>query len=601
MSQFERCYEDGEVIFREGEKSRSAFVIVSGGVELLKKNRRKQVRIALLSAGEMFGEMGIVDNSQRSATARAIGDVVLDAVEKRDFLASLKSRPDMALTVIGNLAERLRDTNERVIVRKPAAADGERRRSFSVENILNAFFANRAARERSLEIRVVRLARDEDGAETARVVEALTGHKGVRAAALDEVVEMRQADDAPTPLIAEARAARQLLSGEKADLLIWGSLNEIRTAMELRFVSETPMEDHQGGFLISDRLCLPLDFPADYDPLLTAVALAATTPRTEFIRRIQKGHLLPTLELAQEQGANPPVELSLTDQASLQVCYGNVAALIGYQANDPNWYRRAAQAYQGALEIITEDEAQLDWATVQHHLGRVLQAIGERASDDEILVNAAEAYRAALKAFTQASFPWEWASLQSRLGMTLYKLDLIRGDTEILKHAVGAFQAALQVFTRANAPYRWSEVKNSLGQALQVWGDLARNTELLERAALCCQEALQVRTRHDTPLQWAASQNNLGSALFLLGKLTKDSEHLEGAAEAFGGALEIYQAQGAARLAHVTERNMAKAEDLLRARLARRVAKVYWEDEANERRARSLEKMLRRKTAADGV
>jgi len=78
---------------------------------------------------------------------------------------------------------------------------------------------------------------------------------------------------------------------------------------------------------------------------------------------------------------------------------------------------------------------------------------------------------------------------------------------------------------------------------------------------------------------WAATQNNLRSALFLLGRLTEDSEHLEGAAESFGKALEIYQLYGAARLSRVTERNMIKAENLLRARLARRVAKVYWDEE----------------------
>ena len=72
------------------------------------------------------------------------------------------------------------------------------------------------------------------------------------------------------------------------------------------------------------------------------------------------------------------------------------------------------------------------------------------------------------------------------------------------------------------------------------------------------------------------------TANFLLARLTEDSEHLEGAAEAFGKALDIYQAYGAARLSRVTERNITKAENLLCARLARRVAKVYWEEEPVE-------------------
>jgi hypothetical protein len=80
---------------------------------------------------------------------------------------------------------------------------------------------------------------------------------------------------------------------------------------------------------------------------------------------------------------------------------------------------------------------------------------------------------------------------------------------------------------------------------------------------------------------WAATQNNLGSALFLLGRLTKDPEHLEGAAESFGRALEIYNSFGAARLSRVTDRNMAKAEKLLRTRVARRAAKIYWKEDVD--------------------
>ncbi len=618
MKNYERQFKDGEVIFREGDRGNSAFVIVSGQVELTKKKGRKSVRLALLSAGEMFGEMGVIDKSARSATARALGPVLLDMIEKDDFVASLEKRPDVALTVIGNLAGRLRETNRLFVEGGNPASPSQPARvgprvgtrvgtrdgdphPLSMQGILDAFFTRRASRERLLEIRVARLRGDEDGEQTGLVVGSFQGLKGIHAQAVEETFAVKPTEDLSTILEPAQTAGRKWLAREMADLLIWGEVNEIKTALQLRFISEPTWEDHPGSFMITDRLTLPADYSADYTPLLAAVALAATTPRGEPHRRLQKSLLLPTLEEAQEAGRQPPIELSLADQSTLQTCYGNVASLIGYQSSDPAWYRRAAQAYQDVLEVLPKEEASLDWASAQRHLGLVLQALGERGSDEEILTKAADAYRAALEVFSRATFPSEWAALQAKLGSTLYKLDFIRGDTEILKDAIGAFQSALRVFTRAGNPLRWSEAKNNMGQALQVWGDLARNAELLDRAVLCCQEALQVRTRYDTPLQWAATQNNLGSALFLLGKLTEDSEHLEGAAEAFGQALEIYQAHGAARLARVTERNMAKAEDMLRARLARKVATVYWEDEESTKRATSLGRNLRRRTAESEV
>ena len=115
MQGMEQKYSDSQIIFREGDPSSSAFVILSGQVELLKNAPNGMIRLAMLSAGEIIGEMGIVDKSARSATARAVGPVSLDIIEREGFLASLKEQPDVALTVIGNLAERLRNSNEMAI------------------------------------------------------------------------------------------------------------------------------------------------------------------------------------------------------------------------------------------------------------------------------------------------------------------------------------------------------------------------------------------------------------------------------------------------------------------------------------------------------
>ena len=68
LSASDHNFEDGDVIFREGDRSQAAFVLVSGQVELIKKTTNGLVRLALISPGEIFGEMGIIDRSVRSAT-----------------------------------------------------------------------------------------------------------------------------------------------------------------------------------------------------------------------------------------------------------------------------------------------------------------------------------------------------------------------------------------------------------------------------------------------------------------------------------------------------------------------------------------------------
>jgi hypothetical protein len=82
---------------------------------------------------------------------------------------------------------------------------------------------------------------------------------------------------------------------------------------------------------------------------------------------------------------------------------------------------------------------------------------------------------------------------------------------------------------------------------------------------------------------WAASQNNLGSALFLLGKMTNSRTTLEAAVAAFNGAREVYMARGAAKLAAVTEKNLARVEpQLVRLGARRPSGKKYWYEVEDE-------------------
>ena len=180
MSRYERRYKNGEVIFREGEPSRSAYVLVSGQIELIKENGSTPIRLALLQLGEMFGEMGLVDNSPRSATARAVIDVVVDLVEKEEFLQAVKETPDVALTVIGNLAERLRATNELVLQpSKKMVVETRSPRRGDVWDQFRQLMEGGKAPVATLKILVAQLHRDDDQIQSKRIAQALSRLKNV--------------------------------------------------------------------------------------------------------------------------------------------------------------------------------------------------------------------------------------------------------------------------------------------------------------------------------------------------------------------------------------------------------------------------------------
>ena len=98
----------GGVIFREGEDADEFFVIKSGYVRIQIGNRV----VADLTADTIFGEMALIDDEPRSATALAITDVELVPVSEKQFLFLVSQTPYFALKVMRVLAQRLRVTNK---------------------------------------------------------------------------------------------------------------------------------------------------------------------------------------------------------------------------------------------------------------------------------------------------------------------------------------------------------------------------------------------------------------------------------------------------------------------------------------------------------
>ena len=94
----------GTVIFAEGASGAEMFGVVEGEVEL----RLPNGMVRRLGPDETFGEMAIVDNSPRSATAVAVTDTKLAVIDRHRFLSLVQETPMFALQVMSSIAERLR-------------------------------------------------------------------------------------------------------------------------------------------------------------------------------------------------------------------------------------------------------------------------------------------------------------------------------------------------------------------------------------------------------------------------------------------------------------------------------------------------------------
>ena len=100
-------YRAGDIIFREGNAALELYVIKRGQVRIQIGNRT----VTELAPDTIFGEMALIDDESRSATAIAATDVELVPVTERQFLFLVSRTPYFALKVMRVLAQRLRGAN----------------------------------------------------------------------------------------------------------------------------------------------------------------------------------------------------------------------------------------------------------------------------------------------------------------------------------------------------------------------------------------------------------------------------------------------------------------------------------------------------------
>ena len=114
-------FKSGETIFNENDPADAAFVIISGEVEILHQSESgKSTTVAVLGRGEYFGEMGVIDEKPRSATAKARTEVTCMSVGKEEFMDMLLHRPQESIELLKVLFERLRKANARLALLEKA-------------------------------------------------------------------------------------------------------------------------------------------------------------------------------------------------------------------------------------------------------------------------------------------------------------------------------------------------------------------------------------------------------------------------------------------------------------------------------------------------
>ena len=129
-----RDYPKGSMIILEEEFGDIVFLVMSGTVKITRVNDEgKEVILAMLGEYEIFGEMAIIDGEARSANALAQEDCKLVAISSEDFISILKDNFSVSLALMGEMAKRLRKSDQHI--EALSLSDAEHRIGVSILNL----------------------------------------------------------------------------------------------------------------------------------------------------------------------------------------------------------------------------------------------------------------------------------------------------------------------------------------------------------------------------------------------------------------------------------------------------------------------------------
>jgi CRP-like cAMP-binding protein len=114
-TEFERDYQDGEFICREGDASSEMYVIQTGRVRIFKASQRGEIELAMLEKGNFFGEMSVLEGLPRDASAQSVGATRVLVMSPGALLVRLRRDPTFAFELLHRLSGRVRALNARLL------------------------------------------------------------------------------------------------------------------------------------------------------------------------------------------------------------------------------------------------------------------------------------------------------------------------------------------------------------------------------------------------------------------------------------------------------------------------------------------------------
>ena len=142
-------YYPGQLIIEQGRAGNRAYYIEKGTVEIFVREDEHEVRVAQLGAGEIFGEMALIEHAERSATVYALEETTVTVISAHDLEGKIQSITDPAMRALLHImTERLQEANHMQVDRCRDLADFQDRIAGLVDKAENGIEASRRVKFR---------------------------------------------------------------------------------------------------------------------------------------------------------------------------------------------------------------------------------------------------------------------------------------------------------------------------------------------------------------------------------------------------------------------------------------------------------------------
>jgi CRP/FNR family transcriptional regulator, cyclic AMP receptor protein len=108
-------FAEGQILFREGDPADGVFRLLSGTIDVLRELGGDPILLGSVGPVQFIGEMGVLENRPRSATARAASEVQVEFLTPPEFLEQIANSPRAARDLIQRLCQRLREADDRIV------------------------------------------------------------------------------------------------------------------------------------------------------------------------------------------------------------------------------------------------------------------------------------------------------------------------------------------------------------------------------------------------------------------------------------------------------------------------------------------------------